>query len=380
MAAASVPPLLPYLRPIPDPRQASGRRHPLAAILALACAAMLAGCDSLLAIAEWGRDPHAGAPLAQRLGFTRERTPCVATLHRVFKRLDVAAFETAVGAWAAAVTSAVGPGATPGGIAVDGKVAARQSPASGAGGASPGRRRAGPRAGAHRSADRSGHGRGGGAAGTAGRARARRASRHPGCGVHGATGGRGDPGQRGHYLMPVKANQPQLLEDLARLFADPALVAATGTAARTVDKGHGRLEVRRLWTSTALVGYSDWPGLAQALCLEREVVRLNTGEVRRERVYAVTSLAPEQAMRRSPAAVARPLGHREPAALGARRRLRRGSIGRAGRGRAAADGRDPQHRHRPAAGPRLRRHRRHPPRLGPSRRCRAHPPRSLSRE
>ena len=122
MSAPAVPALLPYLRTVPDPRQASGRRHPLAAILALSCAAMLAGCDSLLAIAEWGRDPHAGAPLAQRLGFTRERTPCVATLHRVFKRLDVAAFETAVGQWAAAVTSVVGPGATPGGIAVDGKV------------------------------------------------------------------------------------------------------------------------------------------------------------------------------------------------------------------------------------------------------------------
>lgn len=122
MAAVAVPPLLPYLETVPDPRQASGRRHPLPAILALACAAMLAGCDSLLAIAEWGRDPHAGAPLAQRLGFTRERTPCVATLHRVFRRLDVAAFERAVGQWSAAVTAALGTTATPLGIAVDGKV------------------------------------------------------------------------------------------------------------------------------------------------------------------------------------------------------------------------------------------------------------------
>ena len=58
---------------------------------------MLAGCDSLLAIAAWGRDPHAGAPVAQRLGFTRERTLCVATLHRVFRRVDGAAVERAVG-------------------------------------------------------------------------------------------------------------------------------------------------------------------------------------------------------------------------------------------------------------------------------------------
>lgn len=122
MSAASVPALLPYLRTVPDPRQASGRRHPLPAILTLSCAAMLAGCDSLLAIAEWGRDPRAGAPLAQRLGFTRARTPCVATLHRVFRRLDVAAFERAVGQWAAAATTALGTSPSPAGIAVDGKV------------------------------------------------------------------------------------------------------------------------------------------------------------------------------------------------------------------------------------------------------------------
>lgn len=97
MAAPAVSPVLPYLQAIPDPRQPSERRHPLAAVLALACAAMVAGCDSLLSIAEWGRAPRAGAPMARRLGFTRERTPCVATLHRVFKRLDAAAFEAAVG-------------------------------------------------------------------------------------------------------------------------------------------------------------------------------------------------------------------------------------------------------------------------------------------
>jgi len=95
--------------------------------------------------------------------------------------------------------------------------------------------------------------------------------------------------------MPVKANQPRLRWDLERLFADAPLVSATGTCARRVSKGHGRLEVRQLTTSTALVGYSDWPGLAQALCVEREVVRLNTGEVRREQVYAVTSLPPDHA-------------------------------------------------------------------------------------
>ena len=51
---------------------------------------MLCNCHSLYAIAQWGRE-H--LELAQSLGFTREQTPCVATLHLVFSRLDKEAFE-----------------------------------------------------------------------------------------------------------------------------------------------------------------------------------------------------------------------------------------------------------------------------------------------
>ena len=68
--------------------------------------------------------------------------------------------------------------------------------------------------------------------------------------------------------MRVKGDQPALLEDLAHLFAEADLPGSTDTA-RTVDKGHGRLEVRRLHASDALVGYTDWPSLAQALGLSR---------------------------------------------------------------------------------------------------------------
>ena len=58
----------------------------------------------------------------------------------------------------------------------------------------------------------------------------------------------------------------------------------------------GRVEARRPAASTALVGYSDWPALAQALRLERRVGAKATGAVlRQEVVYAVTSLTPERA-------------------------------------------------------------------------------------
>src|ERR1041384_2333438 len=119
MKRRAIPALVDALAAVPDPRHRRGRRHPFPAILTLACTAMLCGCDSLLAIAEWGRDQ--GAPIAARLGFTRPQTPCVATLHRVFRRLDVRQFEQVVGQWAEAVAVAVGPAGSLQGIAVDGK-------------------------------------------------------------------------------------------------------------------------------------------------------------------------------------------------------------------------------------------------------------------
>ena len=82
---------------VPDPRSARGIRHPLAAILTMAVCAMLGGARSLYAIAQWGRE-H--SELAQSLGFDRQKTPCVATLHHVFRRLDAAAFEMVLGKWA----------------------------------------------------------------------------------------------------------------------------------------------------------------------------------------------------------------------------------------------------------------------------------------
>ncbi|MDE2842525.1 MAG: ISAs1 family transposase [Chloroflexota bacterium] len=79
---------------VPDHRSRQGRRHPLGAVLSLTVCAMLCGARSLYAIAQWGRDQ--GAAAGQELGFPLGRTPCVATLHRVFKGLDVDAFEGGV--------------------------------------------------------------------------------------------------------------------------------------------------------------------------------------------------------------------------------------------------------------------------------------------
>jgi predicted transposase YbfD/YdcC len=98
----------------------------------------------------------------------------------------------------------------------------------------------------------------------------------------------------GDYVMIAKGNQPTLNADIETVFA---LLPSGDCQAyvRMVDIGHGRIESRNLTTSEALVGYSDWPGLAQVFEVGRHVMEKKTGKERVEVVYGVTSLRPEQA-------------------------------------------------------------------------------------
>jgi hypothetical protein len=80
-----------------DPRSPKGKRHPLGALLALALVAMLAGQSGYEGIVQYGHER--GWPFLQLLGFTRRRGLCKATYSRVFRRIDVAAFEVAVSRW-----------------------------------------------------------------------------------------------------------------------------------------------------------------------------------------------------------------------------------------------------------------------------------------
>ncbi len=97
-SATPVPSLLDALRRVPDGRQHRGRRYSQAAMLSVAVCAMLCGARSLYAIAQWGRD-QASTELRAALGIERSSTPSVATLFRLFRDLDVAAFEQALAAW-----------------------------------------------------------------------------------------------------------------------------------------------------------------------------------------------------------------------------------------------------------------------------------------
>ena len=113
-AAAS---LMEVLEGIQDPRGARGKRHPLTALLGLAVVAMLAGMTSYEAIVQFGRER--GWEFLQLLGFTRRRGLCKATSPPVFRRIDVADFETRISPW---IRGRLGPGDAPH-LAIDGKTA-----------------------------------------------------------------------------------------------------------------------------------------------------------------------------------------------------------------------------------------------------------------
>lgn len=292
--------LLATFASVPDPRRRQGTRFALAAILALAVAAILSNHLSVLAIAEWGADQS--RDLLRQLGFPDGVTPHQSTLQRLFRKLDPSHLTTALSHHLARSNGTDARPRGSQGVAIDGKAQ-----------------------------------------------RGRLAFDHNGCPVHALSAfchehgivlaqvpieagadkaeaeltvaprllgcidwqGRVFTGdalfcQRnlcrqvlaagGDYLLLVKENQPTLHEDIHLLF-DPPLPApplSDRREARTVDHGHGRhYDTRHLVASTDLVGYSDWPALAQVFRLER--TWQEGGKAHRVVQYGITSLPPEVA-------------------------------------------------------------------------------------
>ena len=292
----TVPSLVEYLAQIPDYRQARGRRHGLLPMLLLVCVAMLCGARSQLAIAEWAA--NYGQPWLNWLGFTRGRGPSQPTLSRLFAQIAHATVEAVLQQWAEQVLRLDSPPAAPAleGIAVDGKTL-RGSKRQGAVDAhllSAFSQRLGVVLGQTGVPDKTNE-----------------------IGVAGAflaslvltgrvvtadalltqqTLAQTILDSGGDYLLVVKDNQAQLRADLEAAFAPEAESVGVVGAAHTTTLHGGRLERRDLTATTALVGYSDWPGLQQALRLDRRVIHKRTGAVlRQETAYAVTSCSPAQA-------------------------------------------------------------------------------------
>jgi predicted transposase YbfD/YdcC len=105
----------------------------------------------------------------------------------------------------------------------------------------------------------------------------------------------------GNYVWSVKENQPSLRSDIEVLFeieegkTQLKLMSNDFSRAETIGKQHGRLEQRRITTSSMLAGELDWPGLRQVFKIDREIEEVRTGKKRSERVYGVSSLSDKQA-------------------------------------------------------------------------------------
>ena len=96
--------------------------------------------------------------------------------------------------------------------------------------------------------------------------------------------------------MPVKENQLHLYEAIEYWFAGSRrLRSLDQRQTKTVNKAHGRIEIRVLTATTELNDYLQWPDVQQVLMLEKTVIDTKTGEITIVRRYAVTSLLPDQA-------------------------------------------------------------------------------------
>jgi predicted transposase YbfD/YdcC len=97
--------------------------------------------------------------------------------------------------------------------------------------------------------------------------------------------------RKGHYHCTAKGNQPALERDIALLFDKPG-------AADYVDGpavAHGRIETRRIWCSTALNDYLDFPHVGQVFMIERESIEKKSGKRSCEIALGLTSRTPQEA-------------------------------------------------------------------------------------
>jgi len=97
--------------------------------------------------------------------------------------------------------------------------------------------------------------------------------------------------QQAHYHFSVKGNQPTLESDIALLFEK----RGAPDYAQLSPPDHGRIETRRIWCSTELNTYLDFPHVGQVFLIERESLDKKSGEHSFEIALGITSRTPQQA-------------------------------------------------------------------------------------
>jgi len=94
-----------------------------------------------------------------------------------------------------------------------------------------------------------------------------------------------------HYHFTVKGNQRGVLQDVALWFRDrkkPDFI-------QYAPPDHGRIEIRKIWTTTQLNDYLDFPHVGQAFAIQRRFTNKKSGKTSCEIAYGITSRTPEQA-------------------------------------------------------------------------------------
>ena len=106
--------------------------------------------------------------------------------------------------------------------------------------------------------------------------------------------------RKADYVLAVKENQGNLYEDIEHLFGlylkEPNPLQYVDGYAKTVDKDHGRIEIRECWTLSAtfhqqaIRNAGEWEQLTSMVCIRRE--RRLAEKTQVELRYYIASRAP----------------------------------------------------------------------------------------
>ncbi len=98
--------------------------------------------------------------------------------------------------------------------------------------------------------------------------------------------------RKAHYYFSVKGNQLTLLNDIERYFST---LDQPADYEDQVSIEHGRIEIRRIWVSSALNDSVTFPYVAQVYRIEREITDKKTGTTSLVTAFGVTSRSQKEA-------------------------------------------------------------------------------------
>lgn len=284
--------LLDHLGQIHDPRAARGVRYSLVTLLVLLILAKLAGEDSLKGMSEWVQ--LRGDQLAELLGLARQTMPHQTTYERVLAQLDEVAFARQLGAFFAQqnaqnvvinIDGKVLRGTIPVGETQGTHLLAAYVPETGAVlmqievdckaneiVAAPELLTYLDLSGCIITAD------------------AMFTQRELSIQIVKAGG---------HFVLPVKGNQPALQRDIMTAFMPPSVakahqpIALDETLVSDTSIGHGRIEMRYLTVTSDLNDYLDFPHVQQVFRLQCVTQNQASGHLSYRVRFGVTSLSRE---------------------------------------------------------------------------------------